>query len=124
MIVLCVYTHGVPRFIVQVQCCFKSTETIRTIRDGEHRMAISIFAHLLSSEVYSLIQSAFAESAHNLFQEKFRGGRKAQHLLVTHTHKLQALVYDILPSTIAVFSYAIGSRKLSVNEQFLLGLKQ
>ena len=27
-------------------------------------------------------------------------------------HKLQALVYDILPSTTAVFSYAIGSRKL------------
>ena len=33
-------------------------------------------------------------------------------------HKLQALVYDILPSTTAVFSYAIGSRKLSANEQF------
>ena len=38
--------------------------------------------------------------------------------------KFQALVYDILPSTIAVFSYAIGSRKLSANEQFLLVLKQ
>ena len=35
--------------------------------------------------------------------------------------KLQALVYDILPSTTAVFSYAIGSRKLSANEQFFLG---
>ena len=34
--------------------------------------------------------------------------------------KLQALVYDILPSTTAVFSYAIGSRKLSANEQFLV----
>ena len=33
--------------------------------------------------------------------------------------KLQAaLVYDILPSTTAVFSYAIESRKLSSNEQF------
>ena len=32
--------------------------------------------------------------------------------------KLQALVYDIIPSTTAVFSYAIGSRKLSANEQF------
>ena len=30
----------------------------------------------------------------------------------------QALVYDILPSTTAVFSYVIGSRKLSANEQF------
>ena len=32
--------------------------------------------------------------------------------------KLQALVYDILPSTTAVFSYAIGSTKLSANEHF------
>ena len=36
----------------------------------------------------------------------------------TVSPKLQALVYDILPSTTAVFSYAIGSRKLSANEQF------
>ena len=34
--------------------------------------------------------------------------------------KLQALVYDILPSTTAVFSYAIGPRKLSANEEFFL----
>ena len=37
------------------------------------------------------------------------------------TDNLQALVYDILPSTAAVFSYAIGSRKLSANEQFFVG---
>ena len=35
--------------------------------------------------------------------------------------KLQALVYDILPSTTAIFSYAIGPRKLSANEQFFVG---
>ena len=35
--------------------------------------------------------------------------------------KLQALVYDILPSTTAVFTYAIGSRKLSANELFFVG---
>ena len=44
------------------------------------------------------------------------------------SRKLQALVYNILPSTTAVFSDAIGSRKLSANEQFfvlfLLVLKQ
>ena len=39
---------------------------------------------------------------------------------VTLCSKLQALVYDILTSTTAVFSYAIGSTKLSANEQFLL----
>ena len=39
-----------------------------------------------------------------------------------HGDKLQALVYDILPLTTAVFSYAIGSRKLSAsNEQFFDG---
>ena len=32
--------------------------------------------------------------------------------------KLQTLVYDILLSTTAIFSYIIGSRKLSANEQF------
>ena len=36
------------------------------------------------------------------------------------TGKLQALVYDILPSTTAVFSYAMWSRKLSANEQFFV----
>ena len=39
----------------------------------------------------------------------------------THTHKLQALVFDILPSTTAIFSYDTGSRKLSANEQFFVG---
>jgi len=33
--------------------------------------------------------------------------------------KLQALVYDILPSAPALFSYATGPWKLSANEQFL-----
>ena len=32
--------------------------------------------------------------------------------------KLQALVYDTLPSATAIFSYAIGSRKQSAKEQF------
>ena len=44
-----------------------------------------------------------------------------RHLLPLSTVKLQALVYDILPSTTAVFSYAIWSRKLSANEQGFLG---
>ena len=35
--------------------------------------------------------------------------------------KLQALVYDILSSTTAVFSYVIGSRKLSAGEHFFVG---
>ena len=46
---------------------------------------------------------------------------RLSHLALYSTYKLQALVYDILPSTAAVFSYAIGSRKLSANEQFFVG---
>ena len=42
-------------------------------------------------------------------------------VLVLGTTKPQALVYDILPSITAIFSYTIGSRKLSVNEQFFVG---
>ena len=42
------------------------------------------------------------------------------HHRLTQHPKLQALVYDILPSTTAVFSYAIGPRKLSANEQFFV----
>ena len=38
----------------------------------------------------------------------------------TYSIKLQALVYNILPSTTAIFSYTIGSRKLSANEQFFV----
>ena len=41
--------------------------------------------------------------------------------IVSFLCKLQTLVYDILPSTTAVFSYAVGSRKLSANEQFFVG---
>ena len=48
-----------------------------------------------------------------------RAGRGS--LAVPERPKLQALVYDILPSTTAVFSYANGSRKLSANEQFFVG---
>ena len=50
-----------------------------------------------------------------------RGG--AVELWHTAPLKLQALVYDILPSTTAVFSYAIGSRELSANEQFFVGVQ-
>ena len=45
------------------------------------------------------------------------GGRE----VVVGGGKLQALVYDILPLTTAVFSYAIWPRKLSANEQFFVG---
>ena len=40
--------------------------------------------------------------------------------LVMKLSKIQAPVYDILPSTTAVFSYAIGSTELSANGQFFV----
>ena len=49
------------------------------------------------------------------------GGKRSARLKDNSEPKLQALVYDILPSTTAVFSYAIGPRKLSANEQFFVG---
>ena len=58
-------------------------------------------------------------------------GRRRLAWLLCNTHtdhqhplplaKLHALVYDILPSTTAVFSYTTGSWKLSANEHFLVG---
>ena len=60
-----------------------------------------------------------------VFLDQWRGPRVtktrclqgATELGMTTHLELQALVYDILPSTIAVFSYAIGSRKLSANQE-------
>ena len=47
--------------------------------------------------------------------------RERRNVTVTLRAKLQALVYDILPLTNGVFSYVIGSRKLSANEHFFVG---
>ena len=41
--------HDWPRRRVRVQCCFTSTETIRTIREGEPRTATSTFTQFMSS---------------------------------------------------------------------------
>ena len=62
-----------------------------------------------------------------LFGSQIRPDRLAKHPLdpdpnwYSPSPKLQALVYDILLSNTAVFSYAVGSRKLSANEQFFVG---
>ena len=73
-----------------------------------------------------LQRSCRALLAHSAGRAGWSGARIfLRHIVDTFQPKLQALVYDILPSTTAVFSYAIGSRKLSANEQFfLLVLKQ
>ena len=46
--------HTVPEIFSEFRlCCFTSTETIRTIRDGEPRTATSTSTQLLSSEMYT-----------------------------------------------------------------------
>ena len=40
------------RPLVQVQYCFKPTDTIRPIRDGEPRTATSTFTQLLNSDTW------------------------------------------------------------------------
>ena len=49
------------------------------------------------------------------------GGAASVTVTMNPCFKLQALVYGILPSTTAVFSYVRGSRRLSANEQFFVG---
>ena len=56
---------------IQVQCCFTSTETIRTIRDGEPRTATSTFTQLLSSE-----RGGSGEGAKVLLYKKLSSSRK------------------------------------------------
>ena len=53
--------------------------------------------------------------------QKKGGSWRICHFCHTCRPKLQALVYDILLSTTAVFSYAIGPWNLSAKEQFFVG---
>ena len=47
------------RLLFKFRCCFTSTETIRTIRDGEPRTATSTFTQLRSSETHPSVQCCF-----------------------------------------------------------------
>ena len=42
---------------------------------------------------------------------------------MVHKAKLQALIYDILPSTTAITDYATGLEELSANGQFFVGAR-
>ena len=44
------HTHLLSSADIQVQCCFTSKETVRTVRGGEPRTATSTFTQLLSSD--------------------------------------------------------------------------
>ena len=69
--------------------------------------------------------SSKIHSASWLYRQRSTGG-DVRSLVGCHPKEtlhstLRALVYDILPSTTAVFSCAIRSRKLSANEHFFGG---
>ena len=72
------------------------------------------------STVYSGHSSPYRNGKH-FAGEGREGGGVGRGRRDSVAHRLQALVYDILPSTTAVFSYAIRSRKTSANEQFFAG---
>ena len=51
---------------VHVQCCLKSTETVRTVRDGEPRTATSTFTQFLGSDVSASKSRRFISVLPNL----------------------------------------------------------
>ena len=48
-----------------LQCCFTSTETVRTVRDGEPRTATSTFTQLLSSESWTRPHTQLQQQTNN-----------------------------------------------------------
>ena len=46
--------------VLQVPCCFTSTETIKTIRDGKLRTVTSTFTQLLRSELLTSYEFSIA----------------------------------------------------------------
>ena len=79
-------------------------------------MFLGIYTPLFAFHSMSARRWALRKSGRILHAGKVAADVRNQRLM-TVWPKLQALVYDTLPSTTAVFSYAIGSRKLSANEQ-------
>ena len=55
--------------IVQVQCGFMSTETMRTIRDGEPRKATSTFIQLLGCVTQPLVGFLFQMLSYSMYSE-------------------------------------------------------
>ena len=68
--------------------------------------------------IYSFFHQRSRRNVHHVPHNKSRW--QPSNMIGYRNLKLQALVYDIFPSTIAVFIYAIGSRKLSANEHFFV----
>ena len=90
--------------------CWKGRITLRASLSGT-------FLQILPDLVAPLKGHSVFISAPQLSSDAVSALRKVWVLI-----KLQALIYNILPSTTAVpLSYGIGSRQLSANEQFFVG---
>ena len=94
-----------------------------------HALTLWCFHSLISTHTFRRALTASVDRRiiplqwrwRNQFWQSLEEGAGKRCSECAQTPKLQALVCDILPSTTAVFSYAIGSRKLSANEQFFVG---
>ena len=60
--------------MVQVLCCFTSTETIRTVRNGDPRMATSTFTRLLNSGRTTIRVQCCRTSTETIIIRTFRDG--------------------------------------------------
>ena len=90
-------------------CCFHSDRRTLDIDDKIFNVRMRPFCRMRMHHTRARV--GWATSVYRLIR------MTCVHTLM-HRRKLRALVYDILPSTTAVFRYAIGSRKLPANEQF------
>ena len=98
---------------------------LRSVTSVVTAIAVSVLTMMPAGPPFSVdlalcsMTSLATNSKAALVYDILLGGRCRKAVLGVW-RKLQALVYDILPSTTAVFSYAIGPRKLSANEQFFV----
>ena len=107
-------------------CCRLGARSVYTIQPRT-----SLQCHFIRSHVYTeyvclavICRLNFWPNDRNLSGATAEhGGETDTEIIVSTESKLQAPVYDSLPSTTAVFSYVIGSRKLSANEQFFVGVQ-
>ena len=133
---------SVPKFLTAchhwtLSCTVRSTDTQSLPKNTNHTWCTRVSTELTTGTYPEIMRGG----AHGSPVEELKQSRLSIHLCgsssavsasistdvpktavaVKGQHKLQALVYDILPSTAAVFSYVTGSWKLSANEQFFVG---
>ena len=77
--------------------CFTSTETLRTVRDGEPRTATSAFTHLLGSGLWTLFLSWCYTSTETVWL--IRDGERMQYGLRVLAHPLSTQLLSSVKAT-------------------------